>query len=143
MITTDPLVIHDAASVNGAARRLINYLESGIAAEALFTADAFCDLSFPHWRIQTASAAQVLAARAHTHPYPGTVRVERLDSTDRGFVLAFEERWMDAGQHWYSRELVRADVLDGRIVDMSVYCTGDWDEARQEQHAREVTLIRP
>jgi hypothetical protein len=39
--------------------------------------------------------------------------------------------------------MFRVDIEDGRIVDLAVYCTGDWDEARQREHAQEVTLIRP
>lgn len=35
------------------------------------------------------------------------------------------------------------DVLDGSISAISVYCTGDWDEAFQARHAREVALLRP
>ena len=43
----------------------------------------------------------------------------------------------------YSREMARADVVDGAISAVSVYCTGDWDEALQARHAREVALLRP
>jgi hypothetical protein len=58
-------------------------------------------------------------------------------------VVQFEERWTDQGQRWYSREMIRADVVGERIVEMAVYCTGDWDERRQREHATAVTLIRP
>jgi hypothetical protein len=43
---------------------------------------------------------------------------------------------------WYARELLRADVEGGEIVELSVYCTGDWDANRCAQHAREVRLLR-
>jgi len=33
--------------------------------------------------------------------------------------------------------------LGETIAEMSVYCTGDWDEARQFEHASAVKLIRP
>ena len=33
--------------------------------------------------------------------------------------------------------MIRADVVGDRIVEMSIYCTGDWDEARQREHARQ------
>jgi hypothetical protein len=56
----------------------------------------------------------------------------------------FEERWTDAnGESWYAREMLRATVSDGRITEASIYCTGDWDQARQSEHAQEVTLLRP
>ena len=40
--------------------------------------------------------------------------------------------------------MIRADVVDDSIVEMSIYCTGDWDEAKQREHRRiPVQLIRP
>ena len=61
----------------------------------------------------------------------------------RDFVLEFEERWQQDGKDWYSRELARADVDNGAIACLSVYCTGDWDESRRAEHARAVQLLRP
>ena len=29
------------------------------------------------------------------------------------------------------------------IAELSIFCTGDWDEARQREHAEAVQLIRP
>jgi hypothetical protein len=66
------------------------------------------------------------------------VSIRRLDPTPNGFVLEFEERWEHDGQHWYCREMLRADVSDGRIGALTVYCTGDWDEARQQEFARSI-----
>ena len=39
--------------------------------------------------------------------------------------------------------MIRAEVADGAIAELTVYCTGDWDQARQADHAAAVTLIRP
>jgi hypothetical protein len=39
--------------------------------------------------------------------------------------------------------MMRAEVRDGAIAELSVYCTGDWNEALVARHAREVRLIRP
>ena len=39
--------------------------------------------------------------------------------------------------------MMRIEVTDGAIAGLTVYCTGDWDEARQAEHAAAVTLIRP
>jgi hypothetical protein len=39
--------------------------------------------------------------------------------------------------------MIRATVSDGRITDASIYCTGDWDRARQTEHAQVVKLLRP
>jgi len=39
--------------------------------------------------------------------------------------------------------LFRADVSDGAISQLTVYCTGDWDRARVAEHAAAVRLLRP
>jgi hypothetical protein len=65
-----------------------------------------------------------------------------VEHTDHGFTIEFEERWNAEGQRWYAREMIRADVVDQSIVELSIYCTGDWDEARQREHAESVQLIR-
>lgn len=132
----------DQRDVNAVVADLIRFLETGIVPERLFAADAFADLSLPHWRVQAATAAEVVAIRAEGHPCPGQVRVERVERTGHGFTIEFEERWVDGGQRWYCREMIRADVSEGRIAEMSIYCTGDWDEAKQREHAQAVRLIR-
>ena len=67
----------------------------------------------------------------------------RADPMPGGFVFEFEERWNSEDQQWYAREMMRVEVADGAIAELTVYCTGDWDEARQAEHAAAVTLIRP
>jgi hypothetical protein len=39
--------------------------------------------------------------------------------------------------------MMRIEVIEGTIAELTVYSTGDWDEARQAEHAAAVTLIRP
>jgi hypothetical protein len=129
----------------GAARaleNLIRFLETGKAPEDLFAPDAFADLSLPLWRLQASGPVAVSALRTDSHPDPGRLLVSRADATARGFVMEFEERWESGGQSWYCREMLRADVRDGQITEMSVYCTGDWDERRQAEHAQAVRLVR-
>jgi hypothetical protein len=122
---------------------LIRFLETGSVADGLFAPDVFSDLSLPQWRVQATTAEGIFALRAGNHPFPGQVRVERLEQTAQGFTIEFEERWQHEGQRWYSREMIRADVVGGSIVELSIYCTGDWDEARQREHAEAVRLVRP
>jgi hypothetical protein len=93
--------------------------------------------------MQAATAEEIVAIRAEGHPWPGQVRVERVEQTGRGFTIEFEERWDNEGQRWYCREMIRADVVGDSIAELSIFCTGDWDEARQREHAEAVQLIRP
>ena len=133
---------HRQRDANAVVADLIRFLETGTVPDGLFAADAFADLSLPRWRIQAATAAEIIAIRAEGHPCPGQVRVERVEETGHGFTLEFEERWEDGGQRWYCREMIRADLAGGSIAELSIYCTGDWDEARQGEHAAAVRLVR-
>jgi len=132
-----------AAGPDAAVARLVHWLETGEGAEETFASDCFLDLSLPQWRIQSDTREALVAVRRDGHPAPGRVRVERVDRTGSGFVIAFEERWSAAGQEWYCRELIRADVAGGRITELAAACTGDWDEEVQARHARDVSLLRP
>jgi len=125
-----------------AVARLIEFLETNEAPEGLFADDVFIDLSLPHWRLQAQGAQDAISVRTSGHPWPGQVRVERLSQTDTGFTIEFEERWENGGQPWYCREMIRADVVADTIVDMAIYCTGDWDEATQREHGSAVGLLR-
>jgi len=131
------------ADTKVAVARLIEFLETGTAAEGLFAPDLFLDFSLPQWRLQTGTAEEAIAVRVSGHPDPGQVRVERISQTETGFSIEFEERWVHEGQDWYCREMIRADVVGDTIVEMSAYCTGDWDAAKQREHASSVTLLRP
>lgn len=124
-------------------RRLIAFLETGDAHPDLFTADAFVDFTSPRWRQQARGRNDVIAMRRNGHPSPGKVTRWRADATATGFVIELEEQWEAGGEQWYCREMFRADVDNGAISELSVYCTGDWDTGRRAQHAREVCLLRP
>ena len=132
-----------ALEARAVADLFVSYLETGEAQPGLFAPDVFTDFTMPTWRLQAQGAEDSLALRSGGHPGPGEVIRSRFDPTPTGFVLEVEEVWDDGGEHWYCRELFRADVGPAGITDLAVYCTGDWTAARVAQHARSVTLIRP
>jgi hypothetical protein len=121
----------------------VRWLETCERPDDLFTSDVFVDFTLPHWRIQAAGTEGAFAIREQGHPSPGRVRVEAVDATSRGFLLQIEERWEAEGQQWYCRELIHCIVEGDRISELSIYCTGDWDENVQRRHAEQVRLLRP
>lgn len=125
------------------AQRLVRWLETGVRDPGLFSDDVFADLTVPHWRLQAAGADATYRLREDSHPFTGSVHVEGLDRTSRGFLLKFEERWEAEGQQWYCREVIHCVVAGDRVTEIHISCTGDWDEARQRLHTEQVTLIRP
>jgi len=125
------------------AGQFVHWLETGERPAGMLASNVFLDLSLPHWRLQAEGDDAAFRVREEQHPFVGTVRVERLDLTAHGFLIQFEERWLDDDQHWYCRELIHAVVADGSISELIVYCTGDWDEAVQARHRAQVRLLRP
>jgi hypothetical protein len=125
------------------AESLVRWLETGERPGDLFADGVFADFTLPHWRLQAEGSDATFRLREESHPAPGRVTVESLDTTGRGFLVAIEERWLASGQHWYCREMLHCVVVDGRVVELAVYCTGDWDEDVQRRHAEQVRLIRP
>ncbi len=134
-----------SATIQTSVDKFVAFLESGgIAPEGLFAPTVFGDLTFPHWRIQTDGADQLIAGRRGLHPQPGRVRLERVTPTETGYLIKLEERWEDGGEQWYCREGFVLDLdQNGAVFDCTLYCTGDWDEDRQREHANTVTLLRP
>jgi len=133
----------DARRAKELADLFVEFLRTNSAPEGLFTDDVFLDLSLPRWQLQTAGRDNLVALRRAGHPALGTVPRHRVDVTGTGLVVEFEERWEDADGGWYCRELIRAEVRDASMSEVSVYCTGDWSPEIQDAHRREVTLIRP
>jgi len=123
--------------------RFVAFLETG-ATEGLFAPEVFADITLPHWRVQALGADEVIASKNRFHPPSGRSRVEKVLVGLHGYTLKVEERWEDGGRQWYCREAFLCDLdADGRITELSVYCTGDWDEAAVARHAEAVTLLRP
>jgi len=142
-IQTETMSVSNEARSRELAAKFIEFLETGVPAPDLFTADAFCDFTMPQWRLQFQGVDGIAAGRKAGHPAPGRVPRSRFDATPTGFVLEVEEEWNQDGEQWYCRELFRADVADGAIAQLSVYCTGDWDHELVARHRATVDLLRP
>ncbi|HST48337.1 hypothetical protein [Jatrophihabitans sp.] len=142
-MTTDVAISQTTRTARELAGQLIDFLETGTATDGLFAPDLFTDFTMPTWRLQADTAEGSVDLRRAGHPMVGRVPRSRLDLTERGFVLEVEENWQANGDTWYCRELFRADVVDGSIAELAVYCTGDWSSARVAEHRAAVTLIRP
>jgi hypothetical protein len=124
------------------AGQLIMFMETGAPPDGLFTEDVFCDFTVPQWRLQSQGIEDLVAMRKAGHAGPSSVPRSRFDATATGFALEVEEQWDVDGESWYCREMLRADISEGAISQLSVYCTGDWDRARVQNHAETVQLIR-
>ena len=141
--TPAPTTLTDTALAEELAGKLVRFLETNTPPDGLFAPDLFTDFTMPLWRLQADTRDGGVQLRRAGHPGGGGVPRPRLDVTGTGFLLEVEEEWEDRGRRWYCRELMRCDVADGVVSQISVYCTGDWDEETVARHAEAVHLVRP
>lgn len=137
-----PPAVSTKRVVEDLSRKFVSFLETLIVPDGLFATEAFIDLSLPQWRLQATGVEGMVELRTRGHNFTGDVAHWRSEATESGFVIEFDESWANEGQQWYCREMAWAKVEDGLISEMSIYCTGDWDEAAQAEHGRSVTLLR-
>ena len=109
----------------------------------VFTDDVFLDGHPPYWRFQLQGIDDF---RSWLQGYVGDGRAVdevRTIETGSGFVTEqTEAAHTDAGLIT-GRQLILCEVRDGRIAALSVFCSGEWDEALRERHAAEAPILRP
>jgi hypothetical protein len=60
-----------------------------------------------------------------------------------GFVAEFVGRHEEAGEAMTDRKILLCEVVQGRITDLTIYCSGDWDAELRGRHAAEAPVLRP
>jgi ketosteroid isomerase-like protein len=110
----------------------------------VLTDDVFLDGNPPLWRFQL-QGIEAFEERYKSYAPNGMdeVTVVRTVPTATGFVAELTERVRDDGKEITGREIVLCTVRDGRISELTVYCTGDWDEELRARHAAEAPMLRP
>jgi ketosteroid isomerase-like protein len=76
-------------------------------------------------------------------PHGADTTVVRTIPTVTGFVCEFTGRQDEDGHEITDRKVLLAEVRDGRIAELTIYCSGDWDAELRARHAAETQLIRP
>ncbi|HVF18875.1 MAG TPA: hypothetical protein VNA14_01345 [Mycobacteriales bacterium] len=109
----------------------------------VFTSDLFLDGNPPLWRFQLDSADAFASWLTGYAPHGIPTEVVRVVPTASGFVTELADRVEHDGDVVTSRKIILCEVRDGRISEMTIYCSGDWDEDLRRRHAEEETLLRP
>ncbi len=119
-------------------REFIEFNETGTPPPELFADDVFVDFTMPHWRLQAGDRDGLIALRRGGHPDPSRVDGYRVDSTEKGFVIEWTERWTDKdGMDWYCRGRWPARIGSRTAGSATSPCTartGDWDRKCVEEH---------
>jgi hypothetical protein len=143
MVTTPAERTLDPAAVRKLSSRFAEALETLVVGEDIVAPDAFFDLNMPVWRFQLQGAAAMEAQLRDISKGPSRVDILRTVPTATGFVQEHEEHTKVAGQDLAARRLVLCEVRDGRITEVVVYCTGEWDDELRARHAVEAPMLRP
>ena len=76
-------------------------------------------------------------------PTAPTITVVRTIPTVTGFVTEFAGRHEENGEEMTDRKILLCEVRGGRIAELTVYCSGDWNAELRARHAREARILRP
>ena len=97
----------------------------------------------PLWRFQLQGRDTFDAWIKSFMPHGADTTVVRTIPTVTGFVSEFTGRQDEDGREITDRKILLAEVRDGRIAELTIYCSGDWDAELRARHAAETQLIRP
>ena len=122
--------------------RLADVFRTAEAGEVL-TDDVFLDGHPPEWRFQLQGRDAFDGWIKSFMPDGAQTDVVRTIPTATGFVTEFTGRHQEHGEEITDRKILLAEVRDGRIAELTVYCSGDWNAELRARHAAEAALIRP
>ena len=143
MTTTSETTTIEPATAERLCARLHEVFTTFQAGEDAFTPDVFCDLNMPQWRFQLQGRDALAAQLARINEGPARMEVLRTVPTTSGFVTEHVEHQNVDGEDHSARRLVLCEVVRGRIAEVTVYCTGEWDDELRARHAAEAPMIRP
>ena len=133
--------VFDDAVAQELSERLADVFRTAQATDVLAD-DVFLDGNPPLWRFQLQGRDTFDAWIKSFMPDGADTTVVRTIPTVTGFVTEFTGRHDQDGLEITDRKILLAEVRDGRITEVTVYCSGDWDTDLRARHAVETQLIR-
>ena len=133
--------VFDDAVAQELSERLADVFRTAQATDVLAD-DVVLDGNPPLWRFQLQGRDTFDAWIKSFMPDGADTTVVRTIPTVTGFVTEFTGRHDQDGLEITDRKILLAEVRDGRITELTVYCSGDWDTDLRARHAVETQLIR-
>jgi ketosteroid isomerase-like protein len=141
MPTPVPPVLDDAVAQE-LSERLADVFRTAAAGDVL-SDDIFLDGHPPEWRFQLQGREAFDAWIKSFMPDGADTTVVRTIPTVTGFVTEFVGQHTGDGEEITDRKILLAEVRDGRVAELTVYCSGDWNAELRARHAAETELMRP
>ena len=141
MTALDPPALDDAVAQE-LSERLADVFRTAEVGDVL-AEDFFFDGHPPLWRFQLQGRDTFASWLAGYSPEGAETTVIHTVPTVSGFVTQFVGQHEEDGQLMTDRKILLCEVRDGRITELTLYCSGDWDEELRSRHAAEAPIIRP
>ena len=141
MTTLDSTTLDDATAQE-LSERLADVFRTGRVTDVLAD-DVFLDGHPPLWRFQIQGRDNLAAWLTGYSPDGAETTVVRTVPTVTGFVTELTGRHDEEGKEMTDRKIVLCEVRGGRITELTIYCSGDWDEELRARHAAEAPVLRP
>ena len=132
----------DDALAQELSERLADVFRTAAASDVLAD-DVFLDGNPPLWRFQLQGRDTFDAWIKSFMPDGADTTVVRTIPTVTGFVTEFTGRHHENGEEITDRKILLAEVRNGHIAELTIYCSGDWNAELRARHAAETQLIRP
>ena len=132
----------DDALARELSERLADVFRTADAGDVLAD-DVFLDGNPPLWRFQLQGRDTFDAWIKGFMPDGADTAVVRTIPTVTGFVTEFAGRHHENGEEITDRKILLAEVRNGHIAELTIYCSGDWNAELRARHTAETQLIRP
>ena len=132
----------DDATAQHLSERLADVFRTAEVGDVLAD-DVFLDGNPPLWRFQLQGRDSLDSWIKSFMPRGAATTVLRTIPTVTGFVTEFAGRHQDDGDEMTDRKILLAEVRSGRITELTIYCSGDWNAELRARHTAETQLIRP
>jgi ketosteroid isomerase-like protein len=132
----------DESTAQALSERLADVFRTAEVGDVL-AHDVFLDGHPPFWRFQLEGRDTFAAWLKGYSPDGAEMAVVRTVPTLTGFVTEMVGRHQEDGIEMTDRKILLCDVRDGRIAELTVYCSGDWDADLRARHAAEAPILRP
>jgi hypothetical protein len=132
----------DDATAQELSERLADVFRTAEAGDVLAD-DVFLDGNPPLWRFQLQGRDNFDTWIKSFLPQGANTTVVRTIPTVTGFVTEFAGCHDEDGEDITDRKILLAEVRGGRIAELTVYCSGDWNAELRARHAAETRLTRP
>jgi hypothetical protein len=136
-------MLQTTRSIEQLSRALAGVFRTGEVGD-VFTDDVFLDGHPPFWRFQIQGLDDFSRWLAGYVAHGPEVTVTHTLATDAGFLTEHlsAEHDPDRGE-LTGRKVLICTVRGGRVAEMTVYCSGDWDADLRARHAAEAPIFRP